>query len=85
MVTGIVTDELLATLIRLHQVGRRVALVSLEEKEPNSSSLPPGIQIYHLPASELPFDETLMGDPEQWEHDLAPEYAPPIRFAGPAR
>lgn len=84
VVTGIVTDELLSTLIRLHQVGRRVALVSLEEQASDFPTLPPGIQTYHLPSSELPFDETLMGDPEQWEHSLAPEYAPPIRFAGAA-
>jgi uncharacterized protein (DUF58 family) len=84
VVTGIVSDELLSTLIRLHLVGRRVVLVSLEEQSPDTSSLPPGILTYHLPAGDLPFDETLMGEPEEWDHDLAPEYAPPIRFAGAA-
>jgi uncharacterized protein (DUF58 family) len=80
VVTGIVTEELLATLLRLHQVGRRVVLVSLAEQAPDMAFLPPGILTYHLPASELPFDETLMGEPEEW----APQYAPPIRFSGAA-
>jgi uncharacterized protein (DUF58 family) len=80
VVTGIVTEELLATLLRLHQVGRRLVLVSLAEQAPDMAFLPPGILTYHLPASELPFDETLMGEPEEW----APEYAPPIRFSGAA-
>jgi uncharacterized protein (DUF58 family) len=39
--------------------------------------LPPGITVHHLPASGLPFDEALMGEPGEW----APEVAPPLRFA----
>jgi hypothetical protein len=34
--------------------------------------------VYHLPAGELPFDESLLGEPGEWE----PEIAPPLRFAG---
>ena len=78
VVTAVLTDDLLATLLRLHEVGRRLALVSLEEQAPDLASLPPGILTYHLPANELPFDETLMGEPEEW----APDFAPPIRFTG---
>ena len=51
VVTGIVTEELLATLLRLHQVGRRLVLVSLAEQAPDTAFLPPGILTYHLPAS----------------------------------
>jgi uncharacterized protein (DUF58 family) len=84
VVTALLTDELRATLLRLHEVGRRLVLVSLEEEAPSPQSLPPGIVVYHLPASELPFDEALMGEPEEWARDIAPEHAPPIRFAGAA-
>ena len=80
VVTGVVTDELLATMLRLHEVGRRLVLVSLEEEATGLSALPAGIQTYHLPASQLPFDETLMGEPDDW----ASEVAPPLRFAGAA-
>jgi uncharacterized protein (DUF58 family) len=80
VVTAIVTDSLLATLLRLHEVGRRLVLVSLEDTTPDPLSLPAGILIYHLPASELPFDDALLGEPEGW----APEFAPPLRFTGAA-
>ena len=92
VVTAVVTEELLSTLVRLNGVGRRLVLISLEDQAPKSvsdgdgrfppdiGSLPPGILVYHLPAGELPFDETLMGEPEDW----APEHAPPIRFTGAA-
>ncbi len=77
IVTGVVTDDLLATLMRLRDVGRRVVLVSLEERDAAPFSPPPGIVAYHLPASELPFDQSLMGEAGEWE----PEIAPPLRFA----
>jgi uncharacterized protein (DUF58 family) len=78
VITAVVTDELRETLVRLHDVGRRVVLVSLAE-EREAGVLPlSGVVTYHLPASELPFDESLMGQPEEW----APEFAPPLRFAG---
>ena len=78
VVTGIVTESLLASLLRLHDVGRRLVLVSLEERPSRPYTLPPGIKVYHLPASQLPFDKELMGEPVEW----APEVAPPLRFAG---
>jgi uncharacterized protein (DUF58 family) len=81
VITGVVTEALLAALIHLHQVGRRVVLVSLEEADsallPPPYELPPGIRVYHLPASELPFDQALMGEPQEWE----PEVPPPLHFA----
>ncbi len=78
VVTAVVTEELLSALVRLHGVGRRLVLVSLEEEPSYPYSLPPGILVHHLPASTLPFDETLLGEPGEW----APEVAPPLRFAG---
>jgi uncharacterized protein (DUF58 family) len=78
VVTVVVTEELLSALVRLHDVGRRLVLVSLEDEPSCAYSLPPRVLVYHLPASGLPFDETLFGEPGEW----APEIAPPIRFAG---
>lgn len=78
IVTPLVTEDLLSALVRLYDVGRRLVLVSLEEEALRPYSLPVGILSYHLPASELPFDESLLGEPGEWE----PEIAPPLRFAG---
>jgi uncharacterized protein (DUF58 family) len=78
VVTPIVTEDLLAALVRLHDVGRRLALVSLEEEPPRADLLPSGVRLYHLPASGLPFDESLLGQPGDWE----PEVAPPLYLAG---
>jgi uncharacterized protein (DUF58 family) len=78
VVTAVVTGDLLAALWQLHDVGRRLVLVSLADEAPEPSLLPPGIRVHHLPASELPFDDTLLGEPGEW----APEVAPPLRFAG---
>jgi uncharacterized protein (DUF58 family) len=78
VVTALVTEDLLSALVRLHDVGRRLVLVSLEEEAPGPYSLPSGILAYHLPGSQLPFDESLLGEPGEWE----PEIAPPLRFAG---
>lgn len=78
IVTAVVTEDLLSALVRLRDVGRRLVLVSLEDVPSLPYSLRPEIQVYHLPASELPFDETLLGEPGEW----APEVAPPLRFAG---
>jgi hypothetical protein len=74
----VVTEELLCALVRLHDVGRRLVLVSLEEEPSVPYSLPSGVGIYHLPASGLPFDEGLLGGPQEW----APEVSPPLRFSG---
>jgi uncharacterized protein (DUF58 family) len=84
VVTGIVTDQLLATLLRLHEVGRRLALVSLAEQPPDPAVLPPGVQIHHLPASQLPFDVALWDEAEESGGEGIPEFAPPIRFTGAA-
>ena len=78
VVTPLVTEDLLSALVRLHDVGRRLVLVSLEDEPLLPSSLPSGILVHHLPAGELPFDESLLGEPGEWE----PEIAPPLRFAG---
>ncbi len=55
VVTAVITDELLDALLRLHEAGRRLVLVSLEE-EPLTQELPPAIErgTYHLPVSQLP-------------------------------
>ena len=76
IVSAVITEDLLAALLHLRDVGRRLVLVSLEEQ----LSVPaiPGLRTYHLPASQLPFDESLLGEPEEW----APELAPPLRFTG---
>ena len=81
VITGVVTKDLLTALIHLHGVGRRVVLVSLERETsarlPLPYALPPEIQVHHLPADALPFDQALMGEPEEW----APEVPPPLHFA----
>ncbi len=81
VVTGVVTEGLMAALVHLYEVGRRVVLVSLEEVDsalvPLPYALPSGVRVYHLPASTLPFDQALMGEPEEW----APEVPPPVHFA----
>jgi uncharacterized protein (DUF58 family) len=77
IVTPLVTHELLAALLQLHDVGRRLVLVSLEDEPSRPYALPPGVTLYHLPASGLPFDDALLGEPDAW----APEVAPPIQFA----
>ncbi len=53
IVTGVVTEELLATLLRLRDVGRRLVLVSLDDK-PLRQELE-GILCYHLPDQRMDF------------------------------
>ena len=77
VLTSVVTEDLLAALVRLRDAGRRLVLVSLEDEPSVPYTLPPGILVYHLPARNLPFDRELMGEPLEWE----PEVAPPIRFS----
>ncbi len=77
VVTGIITEELMTALVRLRDVGRRLVLVSLEDDPSPAFTTLPRVLTYHLPASELPFDDSLMGEPDEW----APEVAPPLRFA----
>jgi uncharacterized protein (DUF58 family) len=78
VVTAVVTEELLTALVRLRDVGRRLVLVSLEDEPSCPYTLPPGIMVHHLPASGLPLDQALLGEPGEW----APEVAPPLRFGG---
>ncbi len=47
MVSAVVSDEILATLIQLKEAGRRVVLVSLAEEQPTADL--PGIIVHHLP------------------------------------
>jgi uncharacterized protein (DUF58 family) len=74
VVTSFVTEELLSSLVRLREAGRRLVLVSLEDEPAQPLPSLPGILTYHLPASQLPFDDSLMGEPEEW----APEVPPPV-------
>ncbi|MFN2169075.1 MAG: hypothetical protein ACK2U9_22815, partial [Anaerolineae bacterium] len=82
VVSGVITDSLLATLLRLHEVGRRLVLVSLAEQVPDPLVLPPGIIVHHLPASEIPYDDSLIDEAEEWNTASVSEFAPPIRFTG---
>ena len=53
VVTGVVTEELVATLLRLRDVGRRLVLVSLDQK-PLRQELE-GVLCYHLPGRRVDF------------------------------
>jgi uncharacterized protein (DUF58 family) len=77
VVTGVVTDELLATLTRLRDVGRRLVLVSLEDEYAAPFTPPPRILTHRLSTRELPFDENLLGEPHEW----APDFTPPVLSA----
>lgn len=53
VITAIVTDDLLAEMIRLQHAGRRLVLVSTD---PNYEAAgPPGITVHHLPSAEIGF------------------------------
>jgi hypothetical protein len=59
LVTAVVTDEIMVSLIRLKQAGRRVVLLSLAEEAP-----PKGlgnILTYHIPASTPAFQKEVHG------------------------
>lgn len=53
VVTGIVSEELVATLLRLRDVGRRLVLISLDQEPPGQEL--EGILSYHLPGVEIDF------------------------------
>ena len=53
VVTGIVSEELATTLLRLRDVGRRLVLVSLDQQPPAQEL--EGILSYHLPGAEVDF------------------------------
>lgn len=58
VVTAIVTDPLLAVMLRLRDAGRQVVLVSLSEELP---AVPKGIVVYHLPPSSPVFQAKKVG------------------------
>ncbi len=53
VVTAIVSDELVATLLRLRDVGRRLVLISLGQEPPGREL--EGILSYHIPGAEVDF------------------------------
>jgi uncharacterized protein (DUF58 family) len=52
LVTAIINDEMLATLIQLKEAGRRLVLVSLTDEPPSDLE---GILVYHLPSDSKAF------------------------------
>ena len=55
LVSAVVSDEILATLIQLKEAGRRVVLVSLAEEQPPADL--PGIIVHHLPTDMPAFHQ----------------------------
>ncbi|MFQ5813149.1 MAG: DUF58 domain-containing protein [Anaerolineae bacterium] len=53
VVTAIVSEELVATLLRLRDVGRRLVLISLDQEPPGREL--EGILSYHIPGAEVDF------------------------------
>lgn len=53
VITGIVTDEILAEMMRLRQVGRRLALISLDESWRADESQLEGIVVRHVRNKKL--------------------------------
>lgn len=53
VVTTVVTDGLLAEMLRLRSAGRRLALVSMDPEF--QSDGPPGITTFHIPLAEVDF------------------------------
>ncbi len=53
VVTGVVSEELVTTLLRLRDVGRRLVLISLDQEPPGREL--EGILSYHLPGVEVDF------------------------------
>jgi uncharacterized protein (DUF58 family) len=82
VVTGVVTERLLATLMQLRDVGRLLVLVSLAE-EPIPEEFT-GILTHHLPASKLPLDDSWLPPADAIADDgsWAPAVAPPVRLTG---
>jgi uncharacterized protein (DUF58 family) len=53
IVSAVITDELLSTMLRLRDAGRRLVLVSLANEAPSHELT--GITTYHLPGEKLDF------------------------------
>ncbi len=49
LVTAVVTEEMLVSLIRLKEAGRRITLISLAEEAPPDDL--PGIRVFHVPST----------------------------------
>jgi uncharacterized protein (DUF58 family) len=92
VVTAIVTDELAATLVRLREAGRRVALVALGPQPPPEL---PGVRCYHsppparsfrrrgAPADGDPTLASLAGVPAPRPHEPPEDWLLPRLLAGP--
>ncbi len=67
VVTAVTTEELMVTLLRLREAGRRLVLISLADEPP--ARVPDGILTYHLPPPPrkrgrvTPVEETLRFEP----------------------
>jgi uncharacterized protein (DUF58 family) len=59
LVSAVVTDEMIATLIRLKRAGRRVVLISLAAEAP--TALPHDLLVYHAAGSGLKFRPAAQG------------------------
>ena len=62
VVTCVITEKLLASLVKLRDAGRRVCLVSLDSAF--TSGDVEGIQVFHIDP-----DKIEIADPGQWEAD----------------
>jgi uncharacterized protein (DUF58 family) len=58
VVTGIVTDDLSASILRLRDAGRRMALISLDGEEPPDLDR---VTTYHLPSTAPSFEDSRDG------------------------
>lgn len=58
VITALVTENLLAQIVRLHDVGRKIALISLDEKW--HGQLLPGIIVHHAHAPTAPEAEEIV-------------------------
>ena len=66
VVTCVITEKLLASLIKLRDAGRRVSLVSLDNTFTGSDV--EGIQVFHIDPDKID-----IADPGQWESEETPE------------
>ena len=62
VVSCIVNDKLLASMLRLHDAGRRLALVSMDSTFSGEDDVE-GIKVFHLDPDKIDID-----DPGDWQH-----------------
>ncbi len=60
LITAVVTEEMLAGIIRLREAGRRIALISLADEPPPHHIK--GIRVYHIPSTASAFQPASQGD-----------------------